>query len=328
MKTLLLTCLAVFCYTLTSAQYVILNFEDSNLPLDTFVTASTSNPDSSFQFSGLEFPSIYNPSYGGFWAGGWALSTSRNDTTGDFSNLVGAATGSGFNGSSAYLVGQIGAYILLPAGSEYAKVYATNTTYTANVLENGSMFSRPFGIDTSGVSGVPDSLVLALTAYSDGQITQEENLYLADYRANQDSLDYIVRNWISNDNPVASLEFYPADSIAFQMYSSDNGSFGNNTPNFFAIDALYVILGTSGTNDLMASNPLKVWPNPASQYIHIGEGGDNVQLHIADMSGRLVRFYPSYSLGQTVDLSGLPAGNYTAVTMGAALNGAAQIIIK
>ncbi len=327
MKLLFTSALLLYSF-LASAQFVILNFEEDRLPLDTTITASASNPDSSFVFSGLEFPSVYNPAYGGFWTAGWALSTSRNDSVGDFSNLTGASSGGGFNGSSTYLVGQNGAYILLPAGSEFAKVYVTNTTYTAAVVENGSGFSRPFGIDTAGVSGVPDSLVLNISAYSNGSITKEQNIFLADYRASEDSLDYVVREWVAADQFLPSYNFQPADSIAFRMYSSDNGSFGNNTPDFFAMDALYVILGTSSTKDLLATRKLKTWPNPTSDFIHIGEGGKSVQLHLADMNGRVVRFYPSYTLGQAVDLSGLPSGNYVAVTMGNGLNGAAQIVVK
>ena len=324
----LFTLLLLLCATFVSAQYVILNFEEDNLPLDTSITASATNTDSSFVFSGLEFPSQFNAAYGGFWSGGWALSTSRNDSTGDFTNLVGASTGSGFDGSSTYFVGQNGAYILLPTGSEFAKVYVTNTTYTAAVVENGSGFSRPFGIDTSGVSGVPDSLVLKITAYSNGNETKVQDIYLADFTAPEDSLDYILREWRAADHFLPSYSFAPADSIAFRMYSSDNGAFGNNTPDFFAMDALYVILGTSGTRDLLAANKLDVWPNPASTQIRIGKGGEPVQLHIADVNGRLVRFYPSYSLGQSVNLSGLPSGNYTVITMGKGNNGAAQIIIQ
>ena len=279
------TLLALLCFTIANAQFVILNFEEDLLPLDTSITASTANPDSSFIFSGLEFPSRFNPSYGGFWSGGWALSTSRNDTVGDFTNLVGAITAGGFNGSSTYLVGQNGAYILLPAGSEYGKAYVTNTTYAATVVENGSGFSRPFGIDTSGVSGVPDSLVLNITAYSEGAVSTVQDIFLADFTAPDDSQDSILRQWRAYDYQLPTFEFHPADSIAFRMFSSDNGSFGNNTPDFFAMDALHVILGTSSTRELLSTSPLKVWPNPASTMIHIGEGGDNVQLHLADMSG-------------------------------------------
>jgi len=322
----LLTGLFLLSAVVAHSQYVILNFEEENLPLDTFLTASTANPDSSFNFSGLSFPSEYNPAYGGFWSGGWALSSSRNDSIGNFSNLFGAATGEGYNGSSTYMVGQNGAYILLPSGSEFAKVYVTNTTYTAEVLENGSGFSRPFGVDTAGVSGVPDSLLLSIIGYEEGNPTKSQGIFLADFRNSVDSLDYILREWRAADHFLPSYNFAPVDSITFRLFSSDNGSFGNNTPDFFAMDALYVILGTSGTQDLLVRNELKVWPNPASSQLHIGEGGDAVQLHVADINGRLVRFYPSYQLGQSIDLSGLPAGPYTVVTMGNGKNGAAQII--
>jgi len=324
----LLTSLLILSTFIANGQYVILNFEEDNLPLDTFITASASNTDSNFVFDGLVFPSVYDPSYGGFWVGGWALSTSRNDTTGDFSNLFGAVTGGGYNRSSTYLVGQDEAYILLPPGSQFAKVYVTNTTYTANVLEIGSGFSRPFGIDTSGMSGVPDSLVLNISAYDSGNVSTTQEIYLADFTPAEDSLDSVLREWRANDHFLPSYSFYPADSIAFRMYSSDNGAFGNNTPDFFAMDALYVILGTSSIADLLSTKPLKVWPNPASSLVRVGEGGDAAQLHIADMNGRVVRFYPNYNLGQSVELSSLPSGTYTAVTMGRGLNGAAQFIVK
>ena len=70
-----------------------------------------------------------------------------------------------------------------------------------------------------------------------GESTGSVDFYLADYRYADSSQDYIVNAWEYID--LSSLG--SVDELSFSLSSSDNGSFGMNTPNYFAIDNIGVV---------------------------------------------------------------------------------------
>ena len=167
----------------------VLSFENFGLPLDTVLRADPAHQDTFFNAGDVLIPSVFDTSFGGYWAGGWSISTSRNDSVGDFTNLEGSITGGGNGGSNTYLVGQNFAYLLLPPNATFNHVAFTNTTYTAHAVEDGSLFSRPFGIDSLGNSGFPDSLLLRLEVYLNNSLVDLIQGALADYRYSDDSDD-------------------------------------------------------------------------------------------------------------------------------------------
>lgn len=309
MKTLFTSFTLLYC-TLAIAQYMPLDFEEYNLPLDTAITASATNPDSSFIFNGLEFPSIYSAAYGGFWVGGWALSTSRNDSIKDFTNLFGSASGGGALGSKTYMVGQNGAYIL---PDENVFVYSpdyTNLAYTAEVLLNGSGFSTAFGTDSTGTDvGFPDSLILFMNYYLDGELVNFTRLPLANY-ALAPQADYIITEWGQSLVNAGDLPLIRADSIVFNLVSSQSGQFGNNTPDFFAIDDLLV--ANSGANNATEAKVVKVdiYPNPThstARFSNIDAIGD---LFVFDNNGRIILHTEQHSASSEINLTALPSGLY------------------
>ena len=113
-----------------------------------------------------------------------------------------------------------------------ASVMITNTTYAWDSILNGDFAATPFG----GASGdVPDWFLLTIAGFdAGGGSTGSVELYLADYRFADNSLDYIVDEWIEVDltglGGVARLEL--------SLTSSDVGQFGINTPTYFAMDDL------------------------------------------------------------------------------------------
>ncbi|MEM6319622.1 MAG: DUF4465 domain-containing protein [Bacteroidota bacterium] len=217
---------------LASAQSTA-DFENFDLPLDTFL--NNTGEVGSYTSGDATFPNSYSPDFGGFWASGWAISTLRNDSTFEFSNLGSAIMASGFN-SPTYAIGQQKAIISI-GGESKGKVvngaYFTNTTYAFGSMSNGDQFAKKFGGD-EGTD--PDFFKLEVRKFADGQLdsTKVVEFYLADFRFEADSLDYIVNDW----QWVDLSQLGNIDSLEFTLVSSDVGDFGINTPLFFAMDNL------------------------------------------------------------------------------------------
>ena len=235
MKNVYFFLIFIFSTILSFAQSTA-SFEELNLPLDTFF--NNAEAAGGYQSGDASFPNVFNPNFGGYWESGWAISTMRDDSTSGFENLYGAITGSGHGGgesSRTYAVGQQHAIITL-GGNSIGKVvngfYVTNTTYANNSMQAGDDFAKKFG----GIEGTdPDFFKLEIRKFHEGQLdTNTVEFYLADFRFDVDSLDYIVNNWqwvdLSNLGNV--------DSLHFTLSSSDIGDNGINTPLFFAIDDL------------------------------------------------------------------------------------------
>ena len=225
----------LFSTTFSFAQSTA-SFEEFDLPLDTFLN----NADTlgGYQSGDAFFPNVFNPNFGEFWESGWAISTMRDDTTSGFANLYGAITGSGTGvgeTSKTYAVGQQNSIIHLRGASKGKVVngfYITNTTYAHNSMRDGDDFAKKFGGENKTD---PDFFKLDIRRFYNGVLdTNAVEFYLADFRFEADSLDYIVNDWqwvdLSNLGNV--------DSLHFTLSSSDIGDNGINTPLFFAIDNL------------------------------------------------------------------------------------------
>jgi hypothetical protein len=214
---------------------------------------------------------------------------------GTFTNLYGVRTGSGFNGSNTYLVGQQNAGIGLKYTQTNSQgqsavvrsvpgfLYLTNTTYAYEVMRTGNGFAKKMG----GPSGNdPDFFKLTIRGYSNGAAIQDSvEFYLADFRFQDNRLDYIVKDWTKVD--ISRFQF--ADSLSFQMSSSDVGQFGINTPLFFAVDQI-TFQSTASTGGPANVNSLGIYPNPAHDWVEIGAplSMDGIEVRICNLEGRQV----------------------------------------
>jgi hypothetical protein len=99
-------------------------------------------------------------------------------------------------------------------------------------MKDGYAQAKKFG----GSSGDdPDWFLLTITGKdASGAETGTVEFYLADYRFEDSSEDYIVDDWEYVD--LSSLGV--VKSLEFNLNSSDAGDFGMNTPTYFAMDAL------------------------------------------------------------------------------------------
>ncbi|QDU32302.1 hypothetical protein KS4_03340 [Poriferisphaera corsica] len=206
----------------------------------------------SFQSGPVTFFNNYNSAYGSW--DGFAYSNMSDTTTADFSNQYSAITGHGAGaGDDIYAVAYYSTYasmkptFSLDEATTVSGLQITNATYTALSMKNGDSFAKKFGGATGNDA---DWLKVTFTGILSGQSVGDIDFYLADYRFDNQLDDYIVDSWEWVDLSALGL----VDKIEITMTSSDVGSFGINTPTYFAIDNVTlvpepaggVLLGISG----------------------------------------------------------------------------------
>lgn len=227
----------------TPAQAQIVTFDELDVWTNTGPNGSYYNGDSGIGtntngwFSGgVFFGNSFNESFGGFW-NGFAYSNVNDTTTPGFTNQYGAITGTGFGGGGNYAVAYAGSHLFfdLPEPSMVSSIQVTNTTYAAFSILNGDSFSKKFGGETGND---PDFFSVVFSGYDDfggtGNLLGDVEFFLADYRFNDNSLNYIVDQWTEVD--LSSLGFVRSISLSFS--SSDVGPFGINTPTYVALDQI------------------------------------------------------------------------------------------
>lgn len=189
----------------------------------------------SFECKGFTF-SYKKTDMGGWDAVSWFAWSSHRDTfTKDFTNQYSAITKWGNNDSNVYCVAYQfegeESFIILPQESVLTGVYITNTTYAYYSMLEGDGFAKRFG----GPSGTdPDYFKLTILGYDkNGTKTGEIVFYLADFRFDDNSEDYILDKW----KWVELSSLGKVKKIKFALSSTDNDpNFGMNTPAYFALD--------------------------------------------------------------------------------------------
>lgn len=183
---------------------------------------------------GAHFSNSYNGTFD-FWSG-FAYSNVANSTTAGFTNQYAAFPGGG-SASSQYAVAfnfdQGDAVVSFAAPVVVNSADFANTTYTAISMRDGDGFSKKFGGDTGNDL---DFLRLDVRGYLGGVNTGTSSLFLADYRFSNNSSDFILNGWATQN--LAGLGL--VDSLQFDLISSDVGPFGTNTPTYFALDNLII----------------------------------------------------------------------------------------
>jgi hypothetical protein len=202
-----------------------------------------------------------------FWSGGFAYTNKYDSATAGFGNTYGVKPLKGYNNSSIYVVAQANGIINLSAPSTTVDgFYITNTTYAYKAIRNGDSFSRKFGDTTGTGSGTtipqgsyPDFFKVTVKGYNNGILKPDSvPFYLADYRFSNNTQDYVLNTW----QWVNTSTLGEVDSLKFYMYTSDNGSFGPNTPLFFGMDNFTARYSTAGIHELSALHNTKLFPNP------------------------------------------------------------------
>ena len=233
-----ITTTIVLCLFVTPALFAqTADFQDLTLAPNAFDNGSTGpGGPGGFTSRGVFFANNYNTTFGS-WSG-FAYSNKTDTTTAGFGNQYSAIPGSGAGGSSIYGVSYTGsndAIITLPAGRSVASASLTNTTYAYLSMRDGDGFAKKFG----GASGTdPDFLKVTINGLDAANaVIGSIDFYLADFRSVVSAEDYILSSWTDVD--LSSLS--AARKLSFELSSSDNGTFGMNTPSYFAFDNLVTV---------------------------------------------------------------------------------------
>ncbi|MBX9652675.1 DUF4465 domain-containing protein [bacterium] len=210
-----------------------IDFEDVPLAPNSFYNGSDNT--GGFTSGTGFFNNTYTDFGGGFtgWTG-WSVSSVTDPTTPGFGNQYAAYPGSGSGGSSNYGVLFASpwdeAFITFSGGELLKSIDISNTTYAALSMKDGDAFAKKFG----GITGNdPDYFGWTITGTdASNQVIGSIDVYLADYRFANNSLDYIVSQWITVDLSTLAN----AVRLDFTPFSSDIGQFGINTPTYLAAD--------------------------------------------------------------------------------------------
>ena len=260
----IVVCLAICSAGLGYSQSVV-TFEDLTLPPNSHYTGSDGL--GGFTSNGVFFENTFDAGFG-YWSSGFIYSNSNDSTTAGFTNDFSAITGAGANGGGNYALNY---YVNIDFTSPkvVSSIAVTNSTFAYLSMLNGDDFAKKFG-DTINANGENDGTngedffrLRILGRDQNSSITDSVIVYLADYRFSDNSQDYILKDWLTVDlNALGTIQF-----LEFELSSSDIGSWGMNTPAYFALDNL--VYG----NLALAENAtqLTVYPNPTTDVIHIGQ---------------------------------------------------------
>ncbi|MAG32324.1 MAG: hypothetical protein CL908_15695 [Deltaproteobacteria bacterium] len=223
--------LLAFCAIASPVAALTATFDDLGLGPNSILNGSTLA--GGYETGSLFFQNDYNATYDSFT--GFAASTTTDNTTPGYGNQFSNITGSGAAGSAGFGVAYLTGSIVFPSEHAVRGAEFTNTTYAALSMRDGDAFAKQFG----GATGDdPDFFRVLIEGFDDlGNSTGVVPLLLADYRFADNSLDYLVEDWIFQD--LTSLG--AVRELRFSFDSSDVGSFGINTPQYFAIDNLVTI---------------------------------------------------------------------------------------
>jgi hypothetical protein len=170
-------------------------------------------------------------------------------------------------------------------------------------MKNGDAYAKKFGGETGNDPDFFKLLIETIDAY--GQPVDTLDYYLADFRFDDNSKDYILNNWTWVD--LSNLEV--DNKLRFSLSSSDNAVWGMNTPGYFCMDNLNyeIMVSAPKVQQIQAA----VFPNPFIDGITISGLKGMAKVIIYDISGRKVAEYNDILNNQEINnLEGLNSGVY------------------
>lgn len=280
------------------------DFEQILVEPDTFLNGSDGS--GGWEVGNIFLPNDYNADWES-WSG-WAISSMTDVTTAGFENQYSCIAGSGVNGTNAYAVAYLvgGGPTLIETrnaamGGVVNGFYINNSTYAYLSMQDGDAFAKRFG----GEEGTdPDYLYVTIKEYGSRDKGDSLNVFLADYRSDNASEDYILDEWTYVD----LSGFNNVDTLSFEMHSSDVGAFGINTPTYFCVDNIETADSMNTSTQELVSEETRVplfYPNPATTSISLFK--PFIRVSLFNSTGQEVRYGDS---GSELDVSGLESGIY------------------
>lgn len=283
----------------------IIDFEEYDLSPETFLDGSDGS--GGFSSGGIFLPNIYDTSYF-FWSG-WSISNTTDVETQGFTNQYSAIAGSGAESSSNYATTFVSGESIIRLDDNSKKITGisvSNGTYPFFSMQEGDAFAKKFGGETGDD---PDFFLLTIKKYLDGSLSQDSvDFYLADYRFEDNTEDYILSDWAFID--LSSLG--EMDSLSLTLSSSDVGAFGMNTPAYFCIDN--VVVDNVSTNQSIVTEALSVFPNPAKELVYIKNIQDANFITMYNSIGMKVAKFDI--INSSINVSTLKTGKYIGLVNG------------
>lgn len=218
--------------SLQSMAQLTATLEELTLEPESYWNGSDGN--NSFTSGPVTFRNLYNAEY--FYWSGFSYSNITDNTTAGYTNQYSCISGKGALSSLNYAVGyvMVADTITLKKPTDMFGMYVTNSAYTALSMKNGDDYAKKFG----GESGNDeDWFKLTIKGWnSQNQLTGTVDFYLADYRFSENSMDYIISDWVWVDLTGLKGNMY----ITFELSSTDIGDWGMNTPGYFCADQITV----------------------------------------------------------------------------------------
>lgn len=238
-RSLLIALVIYFSSVQSSISQPTLTYDFNNLLVGPDTYLNGSGGDTAWLVNDFLSLSVRYDSVFDYWASGFAISNKTDTANGSFSNLYSAYTLSP-DADNGYIVANLAEgpikirhYVSVPiSGSiQWNSVMITNTTYAYKSMKFGDLFAKKFG----GPSGNdPDYFFVRF--FDDNTFV---DAYLADFRFSNNQEDYILDDWLNID-----LRTLHPFKISIELFSSDTGAFGINTPLFFALDNLSYDIST------------------------------------------------------------------------------------
>ncbi len=303
MKTVTIISFLAICNVVFS-QKILNDFEQFLAANDTFDNGLMGS--GGFLDSTIFLPNSYDHSFDSW--GGWAISNKKDTMTPGFLNQYSCIAGGGAKESDTYAITSAFLPVTMQIHPSHSPtvidtVYLNNSTYTYLSMRDGDQFAKRFGGETGDD---PDFLKVSIKKYLDGELkTDSIEFFLADYRFEDNSNDYIVSDWTAIDlSPLGMV-----DSVLFTLFSSDVGAFGINTPAYFCMD--YVVTNSPITNIVSDQlSRLQTFPNPARNKIYLRDNSDVIYSYTMFNQGGRALDMGSISRERPLDVSDLPSGSY------------------
>lgn len=230
-KAIVTAAIGVFCHAASAA---LVTFEGIDLPSSGF----ENNYGGQFVVGDVTFLNNYSEDPES-WSG-FAVSSITDKNTRGSLNQFSAITGGGAGGSAKYSIGcyssnELSTHVTFDSLTNLQGLgaYITNTTWAYyEMSEGGDLNPKKFG----GPSGNdPDWFKLVIEGFDELNPTGPPvEYYLADFRFDDNSQDYIVNKWKFVDfSPLGSVS-----RIEFRFESSDTGI---DVPTYFAMDNFLVV---------------------------------------------------------------------------------------
>lgn len=218
----ILAILFASCTPEVDLKTTVVDFE--NVTLDSDSIWNGSDKSSHFTSGNSMFQNTYNSSWMS-WTG-FACSAKKDTKTIGYTNQYSTIAGSGALNSKKFALAYGDASFTckpdVNGNFSINSLMLTNSTYAYMDMQNGTLgFSKKFTTD--------DWFKVIFKGFLNKATTGSVEYYLADFRNGK---SFMANTW----NRVDLSALGKVDSVAISFSSTDNGSFGMNTPAYVCID--------------------------------------------------------------------------------------------